>query len=90
MACYLRKTGAKGVRDEWHLLKPFWMSKLSYFFARLGTWLSEQWQRFRSSFDGPRLDATRPSADAALCNQGQQAFDVHFVGWQPALAPRQP
>lgn len=52
--------------------------------------LSEQWQRFGSSFDGPRLDASGPAADAALCNQGQQVFDVHFVGWQPALASCQP
>ncbi len=64
------------------------MSKPSYFFARLGTWLSEQWQRFGSSFDGSWFDASGPSADAALCNQAQQAFDLCFVGRQAALAPR--
>lgn len=39
----------KGTGDEWHLLKPLWMAKLSYFFASDGTWLSEEWQRFGSS-----------------------------------------
>ncbi|MGY3040975.1 hypothetical protein ACVWWQ_002606 [Rhodanobacter sp. TND4EL1] len=33
---------AKGVRDEWHLLKPLWMAKSSYLFACDGTWLRKQ------------------------------------------------
>ena len=66
------------------------MSKPSYFFASDGAWLSEQQQRFRPSFDGSGFDSSGPSADAALCNQGQQGFDLHFVGRQAALASRQP
>lgn len=45
------------------------MAKPLYFFASDSTWLSEERQRSRSSFDGARFDASGPSADAALCHQ---------------------
>ena len=66
------------------------MAKSPYLFASDGTWLSEERQRFESSFDGSRFDTSWPSAHAALCDQNQQAFDLCFIWRQAALAPCQP
>ena len=66
------------------------MAKSPYFLASDGTWLSQKWQRFGSSFDGSRFDASGPSADAALCDENQQAFDLCFARRHAALAPCQP
>jgi hypothetical protein len=52
------------------------MAKPPYFLTSDGAWLSEERQRFGSSFDGSRFDASGSSADAALRNQDQQAFDL--------------